>query len=250
MKKYGAIILVVLALLLLAVPAAATDQTVKTGDYIQFDVYAPGTDTIQFYVIGQNKFFMSDPDLVGTTKYTKKELEEYLKENMYYVYNKEDGNFTIYLRIADDSSAENHFALGDYQLIVQHPNADRIYNTTAVPASGHGYSSGYDIMTNGVFKFNVPACSNMDAASKLVAAIAEGNDMSVTYKFSVVAEDSAGQEIFVVPEETVIPDIPVTIETPAETTETPAPAEPVKTPFPVIGILAGFMGGFALIKRK
>jgi len=263
MKPYIPILLIFLALILLAVPVVATDQTVKAGDYIEFNVYAPGADSIQFYVVGKNKILVSDPNDVSTKKLTKSELKEYLIDHMYYVYNKKDGNFTINLKINENSSAENHFDLGEYQLIVQHPNSDRIFNTKAEKAGGHGYNSGYDIITNGIFRFNIPACDNIEAAQKLVSAISEGNDISVTYKFTVVADGSKNDQIYVVPSTPSVPDTPVTIqdisqtvEIPTEPTPTepiatePIAPEPVKTPMPILGILSGIICGIAFLKRR
>jgi len=260
MKLYIPILLVLLTLFLLVAPAVATDNTVKAGDYIEFNVSAPGADSIQFYVVGKNKCIVSNPEEVYTEKLTKNELKEYLKYHMYYIYKGKDGNYTIYLKINEDVRAENHFDLGEYQLIVQHPNFDGIFNNRAEKAAGYGYYSGYDILTNGVFKFNIPACDNIEAVQKLVSAISEGNDLSVTYKFTVIADGSKNQIIYAVPSTPSAPETPATILEPSQPIEIPAistnvePAttepETAKSPVPILGIIGGIICGIVLLKRK
>jgi len=251
MKWYRIVIFVLLALVLFLVPACAAEPTVEPGDYIDFTINAPGSQAIQFYVVGMNKFFVSDPEKVSTKKLTNKELEEYLKTNMYYVYKDKDGKYIIYLQISQDRTADNYFDIGEYQLIVQHPGADGIFNTKAVAAPGYGYTSGYNIITNNVFMFNVPAIGNLNVNNALVKAITSGNDISTTKKFTVKAVGSAQTEIQVIPEIPKVEELPTVIEeekkeVPTETT----PTEPVKSPVSLLGILAGIMGGLWIVKRR
>lgn len=217
--------------------------TVAEGDYAEFQTYAPGTDSIVFYVLGQNKFYYSRSTDVSNKKLKGSALKEYLKEHGHYLYRGDDGYFTIYLMADEDTSKGNHFALGEYRLIVHHPGADGIYNTKVVPASGNsGYSTGYNILLNDIFQFNIPAVQNIEAAKKLAETISQGNDPCNTILFSVTAREKKQQTIELKKEE--MPDTPQDIPEPVQ----PEPA--ATTPAPVIGIIAALSAAGLFVRRR
>ena len=219
--------------------------TVAEGDYAEFQTYAPGTDSIVFYVLGQNKFYYSSSTDVSNIKLKGSALKEYLKEYRHYLYRGDDGYFTIYLMADEDASKGNHFSTGEYRLIVHHPGADGIYNTKVVPASGNsGYSSGDNVFLNDVFQFNIPAVQNIEAAKKLTETITQGNDPCSTILFSVIPREEKQQTIELKKEEkeNPVPETPVEPVQPDQ----PAPA----TPAPLIGIIAALSAAALFTLRR
>ena len=214
--------------------------TITEGDYAEFQIQAPGTDTIKFYVLGQNKFYSGED--VSKEKLKGTALKEYLKTHGYYIYHGDDGLFTIYLMADEDISKENHFSYGEYQVIVHHPGTDGIYNTQVLPASEEaGYATGYNVMLNGVFQFNIPSVQNLEAAEKLAETISKGNDPCARHIFSVTPQKEKEQFIIVTKEEKEI-----TPPVPEPEQQQPA----TSTPFPIISIIAATGIATLIVNRR